>query len=146
MNAHAQSTKFYLPSGVGYEVLLLDFKHENDRIFVRIEASPEVWEIIDLVMLFNLKWDNRNPGSVSGEKPVELVLFLDKDLYDKLKASDCLLTDVEMFLQAENDHPMKSTVNWFVTEVTEEVNLPEYLKEMGSLREGFTTTWKDEFE
>jgi hypothetical protein len=146
MNVQAQLTKFYIPAGADYDVQLKEFEHNNEHIKIKIEASPEVWMTIDLVMLFNLRWDNRNQGSVSGENPVEIVLFLSKDIYQKLSDSGNLLTDVNAFLQASKDHPMKSTVNWCATEVTEEVSLPEYLKDKGSLREGFTTTWKEVFE
>lgn len=146
MNFNPTPTKFYLPVGTGYEVQLLDFIHEKEQICLKIMVTPEVWETVDMVMLFNLKWDNRNPGSVSGEKPVEIVMMLGNDLYKELKESNTLLSNPEQFLKAGKEHPMKSTVSWYVIEVTEEVELPDQLKDKGSLRQGFTTTWKDDFK
>ena len=146
MDVHAQSTELYLPVGAGYNVQLLDFKHENGHICAKIEVTSEVWETIDLVMLFNLDWSIRNPGSVSGEQPVEIVMMLSKDVYRELKESQSLLTDSATFLQARADHPMKSTVNWYAIKVTEEVELPPHLEGLGTLREGFTTAWEKDYE
>ncbi|GAB1446562.1 MAG: hypothetical protein KF860_09805 [Cyclobacteriaceae bacterium] len=146
MNVHAQSTEFYVPTGTAYSAQLLDFQHEDGKISVRIEVTPAVWEHIDLVMLFNLTWDNRNEGSVSGEKPLEITMMFSKDLFREMKESGTLLTDSIAFLNADKDHPMKSTRNWYITEVTEEVDLPDDLKAMGKLRQGFTTKWRDEYK
>ncbi len=146
MNTLPQPTKFYLPVGPGYEVQLLEFVHENEQIRLKIVATPEVWNTIDMVMLFNLQWNDRNPGSVSGEEPVEIVMMLSKDLYKELKESNNLLSTSELFLKAEKEHPMKSTVNWFATEVTEEIDLPDHLQNKGSVRQGFTTKWKDDYK
>ena len=54
-----------------------------------------------------------------------------------------LLADKDAYMSAAADHPMRSTAAWFATEVTEEVDLPEELKELGTLRTGFLTHWKD---
>lgn len=145
MLAHAQSTEFYTPGGVAYPVQLLDFQHKDSQLSATIEVTPAVWESIDLIMLFNLTWDNRNEGSVSGATPLRIVMMFSKDLYKEMKASGTLLTDSATFLEADKDHPMKSTKNWYITEVTEEVDLPEDLKTKGTLRQGFTTVWKNEF-
>ncbi len=145
MTANAQPTKFFLPSGVGYDAQLLDYKHERGQVRARIEVSPEVWESVDLVMLFNLKWDNRNPGSVSGDNPVEITLVLSKNLYSELQKTNALLADSVAFLNAPPDHPMKSTTQWYAIEITEGVTLPGELKDKGTLRQGFTTKWKEEF-
>lgn len=145
MSVYAQPTEFYVPAGVAYPVLLLEYQHKDDQISAKIEVTPAIWESIDLVMLFNLTWDNRNEGSVSGEKPLEITMMFSKGLYKEMKASGTLLTDSSAFLAADKDHPMKSTKNWYITIVTEEVDLPEDMKAMGKLREGFTTKWKDEY-
>lgn len=145
MAVHAQSTEFYIPVGVAYPVKLLDFQDKDDQLSARIEVTPAVWESIDMVMLFNLTWNNRNEGSVSGEKPLEIVMMFSKELYNEMKASGTLLTDSATFLDAGKDHPMKSTKNWYITEVTEEVDLPDELKGKGTLRQGFTTSWKKEY-
>lgn len=146
MTAHAQPTEFYVPVGVGYPVQLLDYKHENGRISAVIEVTPSVWETIDMVMLFNLTWNNRNEGSVSGEKPLEITMVFSKELYKEMKASGTLLTESSSFLAAGKDHPMKSTTNWYITTVTEEVDLPDHHKAMGTVRQGFTTKWKEEYQ
>jgi hypothetical protein len=68
---------------------------------------------------------------------------LDRKRYKELRSSGDLLTDKSAFIKADSQHHMRSTAAWFATEVTEEVELPEHLKEKGVLREGFTTHWKD---
>lgn len=146
MNTSAQSTNFYLPVGPGYTVTLLELKHDNGHVAVRIEVTPEVWESIDMIMMFNLTWNNRNQGSVSGDKPVQIVMMLSKELYLELMASGSLITDASTFIEAPKDHPMRKTNQWYAIEVTEEVALPPDMADLGTLREGFTTTWKKEFE
>lgn len=122
---------------------LLDFKYTEHDVRLTVELDPETWETADLLMFFNLKWDKRNPGTISGTKPVQISMFLDRQLFQKLKASDELLTDKNAYMKANLEHPMRGTSAWFATEVTEEVELPEELKNKGTLREGFTTHWKD---
>jgi hypothetical protein len=51
--------------------------------------------------------------------------------------------DTTAFVTADPGHPMRATTAWFATDVTEEVELPEALKEKGTLREGFTTHWRE---
>lgn len=142
MTTPTQTIEFYLPSGSSYAVEVLSFEHLNEELTTTIEVNPEMWETIDMVMLFNLTWQNRNEGSVSGEKAVQIEMVFGKEVYAELKKSGDLIVDFISFLAAHKDHPMKSTTNWFITQVTEEVDLPEELKELGAVREGFTTTWK----
>lgn len=136
------TTEFYLPSGTSYAVQLISFEEKNETLVATIEVSPEVWDTIDMVMLFNLTWENQNPGSVIGTKPLQIEMFYSADLYAEFKKSNLLIMDSKVFLEASKEDPIKSTKNWFITQVTEEVELSDVLKEIGSLREGFTTTWK----
>ena len=122
---------------------LLEFKHTDRGIELTVEVDTETWEFVDMLMLFNLYWDKRNPGQVSGTKPVQISMFLDRELYAKLESSGELLTDKSAFIQAGAMHPMRAVTAWFATEVTEEVELPDELKKMGTVREGFTTHWRD---
>ena len=39
----------------------------------------------DLLMFFNLGLDKRHPGRISGTKPVQIAMFLDRKLYGKTK-------------------------------------------------------------
>lgn len=122
---------------------LLEFEHTEESVELTVEVDPETWESADLLLLFNLNWDKRNPGTISGTKPVQIGMFLDREMYKKLKSSGDLLLDRSSFIKADPQHPMRNTASWFATEVTEEVELPEELKQKGTLREGFTTHWKD---
>lgn len=122
---------------------LLEFKHTARGVELTVELDQETWESADLLMFFNLRLDKRNPGTISGAKPVQISMFLDRQLYEKLKSSGNLLEDKNAFMTADPEHPMRGTASWFATEVTEEVELPEGLREKGTLREGFTTHWKD---
>ncbi len=121
---------------------LVDFKDTGSTVQLTVEVDSATWEFVDLLMMFNLTWDKRNAGSISGEKPVQIVMFLDFELYSRLKESGNLAAVKENFVALAKDHPMRSTKAWFATEVTEEVDLPEELKAKGTLREGFTTHWK----
>ena len=122
---------------------LLDFKHTEIGVTLTVELDAETWETADLLMFFNLQWDKRNPGQISGTKPVQISMFLDRELYKNLKNSGELLKDKEAFMNANLEHPMRGVLAWFATEVTEEVELPEALKSKGTVREGFTTHWKE---
>ncbi|HEY5826175.1 MAG TPA: hypothetical protein VIT44_17515 [Cyclobacteriaceae bacterium] len=108
-----------------------------------MEAEPGIWEFIDLLMLFNLRWDVRNEGSVSGQKAVQIRMYLDSDIYNSLQKEMNLILDEKTFLLSDSLHVMRCTKSWFATEVTEEVELPESLKGQGTVREGFTTQWKE---
>ena len=122
---------------------LLEFKHKENGVQLTVEVDQETWETADLLMFFNLQWDKRHPGTISGMKPVQITMFLDHKLYQNLKNSGELLTDKSAFIMASPDHPMRGTSVWFATEVTEEVDLPAELKDKGTLRQGFTTHWRD---
>jgi hypothetical protein len=121
---------------------LLEYSVSNDGIKMTVELDPETWETADLLMFFNLALDKRHAGKIRGNKPVQISMFLDPNIYGELKASNSLLTDKTAYMQADKDHPMRYTSAWFATEVTEPVDLPEELKEMGTVRAGFTTHWK----
>ncbi len=143
--ASSQNVCFSIPSGATSCGTLLNYEQVKNQLRISIEVDPPTWEMIDLVMLFNLRWDVRKAGSVSGQKPVQIYLALDKILYEELLAKGELLTDKDAFLSAPDNHPMRSNVSWFGLEVTEEVDLPDELKSKGTLREGFTTKWRDDF-
>lgn len=123
---------------------LLDLKDTGKTLQLTLEVNETTWESVDLLMMFNLAWDKRNAGTISGTKPVQIVMTLDKSLYKTLKESGNLVTDSAAFSALGKGHPMRGTEAWFATEVTEEVDLPEELKSLGSLREGFTTHWKQD--
>lgn len=142
MNSSAQDVTFFMPIGNAHAAKILDFKPTKKGVFITIESSPKSWDEIDLIMLFNLTWNNRGPGKVSGSKPVQIELALGTDVYDKLKSSNKLITTLENFIQAPKDHPMKSTANWYALSVTEAIDLPDHLKGKGEIREGFITDWK----
>lgn len=144
MTTPGSHIEFMLNEFAPYQMTLLEFHHVHNRIVITVEASPEVWETIDLLMFFNLRWDVRNVGSISGTKEVQIKMVLDKNIYQSLVSANQLLTDKKAFIESPSDHPMRSTTNWFALEVTEETELPESMKEMGSVREGFTTKWKDD--
>lgn len=143
MNPATDSICFTIPAGTEYCGALLEYQHSGNQIRAVIEVGPETWESIDLIELFKLRLDVRNPGRISGTKSVQLVIVLDPKIYEELNASKALPADQRAFLATDAKHPARSALNWFATEVTEEVDLPESLKSMGSLREGFTTKWKD---
>lgn len=143
MSSASDTACFTLNSYKEYCGALLEYNHTGSGVELTVEVDPETWESADLLMLFNLALDKRNQGTISGTKSVQISMFLDRALYAKLKASGDLLEDKTSFMTADPGHPMRATNAWFATEVTEEVELPEALKDMGTLREGFTTHWRE---
>lgn len=143
MPGEVENACFSLNPYKEYCTTLLQYEHTGSGVELTVELDPETWEFADLLMMFNLYWDKRNAGSVSGTKPVQISMFLDRELYKALVNSGDLLADKAAFMAADPQHPMRSTTAWFATEVTEEVDLPEELKGKGTLREGFTTHWRD---
>jgi hypothetical protein len=119
---------------------VLDATRVDGAIVLLIEVGQEEWEMIDLVMYFNLRWDVRNPGEISGEGAVQLLMQLDPALAGRLAGDDVLAE-----LQAlPIDDELRSTTNWYALEVTEAVPLPPELAAKGEVRQGFTTTWRAE--
>lgn len=143
MSASSDVACFSLNPHKEYCTALLSYKDTGKGVELTVELDPETWEYADLLMFFNLYWDKRHPGTISGLKPVQISMYLNRDLYQKLKQSGELLSDKSAFMAAAPDHPMRTTTGWFATEVTEEVDLPDELKAKGTVREGFTTHWKD---
>lgn len=143
MSGEVDIACFSLNPSKEYCGTLLEYTHTGNGIELTVEVDPETWEFADLLMFFNLRWDKRNPGTISGTKPVQISMFLDHELYEKLAGSGELLADKRAFMAADPAHPMRATTAWFATEITEEVELPEELKGKGTLREGFTTHWRD---
>lgn len=128
---------FRIPSGAGVSVEVLSAEQTSDGVRLVIEVDPDVWQTIDLVMLFHLRWDVRNPGEVSGEGPVQIHLRLD----DALVATAADVTLPAALNDLPDDHPLRSTQSWYATEATEAVDLPPALAGSGELRQGFTTKW-----
>lgn len=128
---------FTIPSGASVEVSPVDATRTDVGVTLTVEADPATWETIDLVMLFNLRWDVRDEGAISGDVPVQIVLRPDGDLVDQLPVGDV----VEALASLDADHPLRSNTNWYALEVTEAVELPPSLADTGDLRSGFTTRW-----
>lgn len=131
--------EFQVPSGSLVPTRVLDAGRDGDAVVLLIEVGQEEWEMIDLVMYFNLLWDRRGPGEISGDAVTQILLQLDPALAgrvgDDVMAS---LTGVDL------DDPLRSTTSWYGLEVTEAVPLPPDLAAKGEVRQGFTTTWRTE--
>jgi len=109
-------------------------------VMLLIEVGQEEWEMIDLVMYFNLRWDRRNPGEISGDGAVQILMQLDPALASRASADDIFAT----LSAAPIEDELRSTTNWYGLEVTEAVPLPPELAAKGEVRQGFTTTWRAE--
>lgn len=127
---------FTTPSGAEIEVAAVSGSRD-DHVELTVEADPATWETIDLVMLFNLRWNVRDEGTVSGDTPVQLVLRLDDQLAEDFPSGDV----IDVLAALDTDHALRSNTNWYALEVTEVVELPPELAEKGELRSGFTTAW-----
>jgi hypothetical protein len=129
---------FRIPSGADLPVRVLSATADEAGARLLIEADPEQWQLIDLVMLFHLRWDVRSEGEVSGDRPVQLELRVDPELVDV--AADLDLPGALAGLDPQ--HPLLSTQSWYALEATEAVDLPPSLAGKGELRSGFSTTWR----
>lgn len=128
---------FRIPSGADLPARVLSADRSGDDVRLVIEVDPDAWQTIDLVMLFHLRWNVRDPGEVSGERPVQLGLRLD----DALVAESAAVELPAGLAGLPADHPLRSTQSWYATEVTEAVDLPPGFTGSGELRQGFTTRW-----
>ena len=132
--------EFQVPVGAVVPTRVLDAGRDGDVVVLLVEVGQEEWEMIDLVMYFNLQWDRRNPGDISGEGVVQILLQLDPSMVNRLDGDDVYSALAALPL----DDELRSTTSWYGLEVTEEVPLPPVLADKGELRQGFTTTWRDE--
>lgn len=109
-----------------------------------LAADPSAWETIDLLQLFNLRWDARHEGAVAGDAGVEIVVRLDVDVDTSALPTDP--GELAAFVAAaggRDETPWRDARRWFALEVTEAVDVPAELAELGEVRSGFTTTWAD---
>jgi hypothetical protein len=128
---------FRIPSGADLPVRVLSASKGDDGARLLIEADPEQWNTIDLVMLFHLRWDVRDEGEVSGDLPVQIDLRVDPLLFDEVRALDLPAGLASL----DPQDPLLSTQSWYALEVTEAVDLPPSLADTGEVRTGFTTGW-----
>lgn len=132
--------EFQVPSGSTVPTRVLDAGREANAVVLLIEVGQEEWEMIDLVMYFNLRWDRRNPGDISGDGVVQILMQLDPALVERIDGDDVFAS----LAGAPLDDELRSTTSWYGLEVTEEVPLPPELAAKGEVRQGFTTTWREE--
>lgn len=135
-----ESLDFRVPSGKIVPTRLLELRADADAVIATVEVGQEEWRLIDLVMLFNLQWDRRHPGEISGEGVVQIVMQLDSALAGRIDPE----SPFNSLASVPVDDELRSTTSWFGLEVTEEVALPPDLAANGEVRQGFTTTWRDE--
>lgn len=131
---------FQVPSGTIVPTRVLDARRGDGAVLLLIEVGQEEWEMVDLVMYFNLRWDRRNPGEIGGDGTVQILMQLDPALAGRLAAGDV----VHALAALPIDDALRSTTSWYGLEVTEAVPLPPALAAKGEVRQGFTTTWREE--
>lgn len=131
---------FRIPSGAELPAVGLSAGGTGADLRLLIEVDAEHWPTVDLVELFHLGLMVRGPGGVSGDGPVQIELRPAPAIVDRL--ADVTLPDDLAGL--DEDDPLLSVMNWYATEVTEEVELPPALSDTGELRQGFTTSWREE--
>lgn len=131
---------FRIPSGADLPALALSAGGSGDDLRLLIEVDAEHWPTVDYVELFHLGLAVRGPGEVSGDGPVQIELRPAAGIVDRVGG----LTLPDDLAGLEEDDPLLSTTSWYATEVTEAVELPPGLAGVGELRQGFTTSWKDE--
>jgi len=114
------------------------------RPALTLAAGPAEWETIDLLQLFNLRWDVRHDGAVSGGQPVQIVVALDPEIdAGELPGTPDELAAFVAAAGARDEQPWRDSQRWFALEVTEQIDLPAELAALGEVRSGFTTSWGD---
>lgn len=131
---------FRVPNGTIVPTRVLDASCVDGAVTLLVEVGQEEWELIDLVMIFNLQWDRRGPGEISGDGIVQILLQLDPSLAARVVTDD----PVGQFAALPVEDELRNTTSWYGLEVTEEVALPPALAEKGEVRQGFTTSWRTE--
>ncbi|MGB0114880.1 MAG: hypothetical protein WBP59_16800 [Ilumatobacteraceae bacterium] len=132
--------EFRVPIGALVPTRVLDANRVDGAVVVLIEVGQEEWEMIDLVMYFNLDWNCRHPGEIVGDGIVRILMQLDPALVDRVVSDDVYAELAALPV----DDELRSTKNWYALEVTEAVELPPSLADKGEVRQGFTTTWRAE--
>ena len=139
MTEHVPSAlDFQVPAGTLIPTRVLDASRVDDAVVLLIEVGQEEWQTIDLVMLFNLTWNCRNAGDISGNGTVRILMQLNPKLADRISTDDVMAE----LSTASIDDELRSTTSWYGLEVTEAVPLPPALAAKGEVRQGFTTTWR----
>lgn len=132
--------EFRVPVGSIVPTRVLDASRVDGAVVLLVEVGQEEWEMIDLVMYFNLQWDRRNPGEISGRSAVQILMQLDPALAGRIDSGGIVRTLASLPI----DDELRSTTSWYGLEVTEDVPLPPELAAKGEVRQGFTTMWRDE--
>jgi hypothetical protein len=113
----------------------------SDTIVLTVEAAPEQWETIDLLEMFHLGLAQRHEGSVSGTQPVQIELRLDPSIAAGVGE---LPADLAAIAAAPEGSPLRENTSWYALAVTEAVDLPPEMAQLGAVRSGFTTVWADQ--
>lgn len=139
------ATVFRSPSGGTVEVAVVGASVTSDDVRLVVEATPDAWDTIDLVMFFHLRWEIRNAGEVSGTRPVQLELRLSPALIGSAEVGEMASSHdpVSWFTGLDADHPLRSVNAWYAATVTEAVDLPPGLAGTGEVRTGFSTRWAE---
>jgi hypothetical protein len=118
----------------------LALRRAGDTVELTVAVEPEQWETIDLLELFHLGLAHRHEGSVSGAQPVQIELRLDPAVAAGLAE---LPADPEAVTAAPAGSPLRDNTSWYALAVTEAVDLPPGMTELGEVRSGFATAWAD---
>ena len=138
---------FMIPSGRPLPAQMLERRRVDGDVYLTVEVGPEEWTMVDMIMLFHLGWDARNPGEIVEGGNVQIELRLSGELDDDDRSVLDGVADTEIAAAVaglEDEHPLKVTESWYATEVTELVPLPPALAAKGEVRSGFTTVWRTE--
>lgn len=121
-------------------------------IRMEIQVTLEVYKQIRKQQLFNLYSDKIEPSGFmdfTGQAPIEIELRLDPTLVEALELS------VEIKSEAIQAYVIEKSVegsdnlfiyndSWFVLSTVQEEELPPELAELGNVKTGFQTTWRNE--
>lgn len=135
--------EFFINDEATVAVTIVAAQTEPD-VALTLQADPAHWETIDLLQLFQLRWDARHEGVVSGERPVWIEIKPASDVdVDPLPDDPAGLAAFVAAAGGRDEEPWRDAQRWYALSVTEAVDLPPELAALGEVRSGFATVWAD---
>ena len=126
-------------------------KINNDRVRMSMLVDYETYKEIYVNELFNLYRESIGKNfkeEFDKNNVIEIELVLDPSYNEILEGA--VKFDSESIIQfllkksVDENNIFLSTDSWYVLNVKQEEELPDELKELGSLKVGFDTRWKEE--
>jgi hypothetical protein len=146
---------FRVSNNMTINVQPLDMKiisngERNDQLILNLSVDSKIYQQIDHEELFNLSLDvrkNISEDKFSPEKPIEIEIRPDRDLFIELLEQGETAEEIGNYLLRSNDIDggnLLWTNRWYALYVKQTIQLPLELEKIGDLKVGYSTIWTDE--